>query len=657
MELGFSSNATQGLGGRNVVAAIGIDHYCYWQRLSNAVRDATGAAELFQQLGFEQVTAPLLDDRATGKAIQSLVTDDLRTLGPDDSLVLFFAGHGGTQKHCIGDRVIKTGYLIPVDAQDKVATWIDLEGWLRAVSLLPAMHILVLLDACHSGIALDPIIKWRTGPQDARLSALRTRRSRRIITSALDDQFALDSGPVYGHSLFTGCLIEALTHGLRRGNSRVTTGSELGLYIQRRVETYPRSRQTPDFGTFGLDDRGEMVLPLMNNPAPLNDKPEVAFAEPTSTGMLAAVSSALIPPPRLEAAALVGPTPEPSVANALRERDTKGDYLFSRRRIAIGSAVFVSVASALVGSRILQDSPSSDRSPVRDPVAGGAHRGPNARVVAQGSQPTRRSRGSCPDGMVRVPAGTFHMGSPAGVGETDEYPRHEVTLSAYCIDKTEVTVKAYAACVEAKGCSAAPSTVSGEPFSGDGEERYSRLCNGDNRPDHPINCIDWYRAAAYCSWAGKRLPTEAEWEYAARGTDGRVYPWGNEAPTARRLNACGSECVTMAKRELGEDWGPLYIASDGWDTTAPIGVFPDGASPFGALDMAGNVWEWTADWYDKYPATAATNPRGAAAGLLRVARGGSWNSNDAGYERSAMRNWVSPSDRIVDIGFRCASGD
>jgi formylglycine-generating enzyme required for sulfatase activity len=256
-----------------------------------------------------------------------------------------------------------------------------------------------------------------------------------------------------------------------------------------------------------------------------------------------------------------------------------------------------------------------------------------------------------------VPAGTFHMGSPAGVGEADEHPRHEVTLSAYCIDKTEVTVKAYAACVEANGCSAAPGTVKGEPFYAGDEERYSRLCNGDNRPDHPINCIDWYGATAYCTWAGKRLPTEAEWEYAARGTDGRIYPWGNEAPTARRLNACGSECVTMAKRELGEDWEPLYIASDGWDTTAPVGMFLEGAGPFGTLDMAGNVWEWTADWYDKYSATPATNPRGAAAGLLRVARGGSWNSNYAGYERVAIRNWVSPGDRIVDIGFRCASGD
>jgi len=159
--------------------------------------------------------------------------------------------------------MVKTGYLIPADASDRAATWIELDAWLRAVALLQAKHILVILDACHSGIGLGPIIKWRgSTEQDALLSTLKARRSRRIITSALDDQLALDSGPVHGHSLFTGCLIEGLTHDLGRAGSRVTTGSELGLYLQRRVESYPNSRQTPDFGAFDFDARGEMVISL-----------------------------------------------------------------------------------------------------------------------------------------------------------------------------------------------------------------------------------------------------------------------------------------------------------------------------------------------------------------------------------------------------------
>jgi uncharacterized caspase-like protein len=261
--------ANRGVGsrGRSAIAVIGIDGYHRWPRLANAVRDASGASQLFQQLGFESVIEPLLDHRATGAALQALVTDDLAGLGPDDSLVVFYAGHGAARQHHLGDRVVRTGYLIPVDASEahgKVSTWIELEGWLRAVALLPARHILVILDACHSGIALDPAIRWRDlgWPGDAPPSALNARRSRRIITSGLDDQVVCDGGPARGHSLFTGCLIEALTGGLRARHGGVATGSELGAYLQRRVESYPGSRQTPDFGAFVFDDRGEMRIPL-----------------------------------------------------------------------------------------------------------------------------------------------------------------------------------------------------------------------------------------------------------------------------------------------------------------------------------------------------------------------------------------------------------
>lgn len=253
--------------GRNLIVVIGINRYQRWQPLSNAVNDACGAAALFEKLGFAQAAPALIDDTATGRAIQSLVIDDLTTLRADDSLVLFYAGHGGNRKHYVGGREVTTGYLIPVDAEDRVSTWVDLEGWLRAVALLPAKHILVILDACHSGIALDPVIKWRDGESWRResLSTLQARQSRRIITSALGEQRAMDSGPYEGHSLFTGCLIEALTCGLRRSDEPVTTGSELGLYVQRRVQTYPQSQQTPDFGTFAFDQRGEMVIPLLSS--------------------------------------------------------------------------------------------------------------------------------------------------------------------------------------------------------------------------------------------------------------------------------------------------------------------------------------------------------------------------------------------------------
>lgn len=251
--------------GRNLIAVIGIDRYRGWPKLTNAVHDARGAVSVFQRLGFESLTTPLLDAAATGSAIHALVTDDLMVLEPDDSLVLFYAGHGATRTQHVETHVVKTGYLVPVDASDRASTWIEINSWLHAVSRLPARHILVILDACHTGIALDPVVRWRSPAtwQDVPLSTLSTRRSRRIITSALESQRALDSGPVHGHSLFMGCLIDGLTHDLGRvGGNRFTTGSELAMYIQRRVSTYPNSQQTPDFGVFELDDRGEMIIPL-----------------------------------------------------------------------------------------------------------------------------------------------------------------------------------------------------------------------------------------------------------------------------------------------------------------------------------------------------------------------------------------------------------
>jgi serine/threonine protein kinase/ABC-type branched-subunit amino acid transport system substrate-binding protein/uncharacterized caspase-like protein len=262
--------------GRSVVAVIGIDQYVAWPVLSNAVSDATGVARLFRRLGFVEVTSPLLDGAATGEAMRRLLTDDLAQLAPDDSLVLFFAGHGHTHTANFSDVSVKTGYVIPVDAaghsEHVAANWLRLDSWLSDVARLPPRHILVIIDACHSGVALGALIKWRGAGSSptSELDELQERRSRRIITSALDDQRAMDSGPYPGHSLFTGCLIEGLSGGLSESGRRLATGSELGLYVQRRVSSYPMSRQTPDFGALELDDRGEIVVPLLSANEPPN---------------------------------------------------------------------------------------------------------------------------------------------------------------------------------------------------------------------------------------------------------------------------------------------------------------------------------------------------------------------------------------------------
>lgn len=268
VEPGPPSLRTDARVGRSVIAVIGIDHYAEWPRLENAVSDAAGVSRLFRRLGFEEITAPLLDTAATGEAMRRLVTDDLAQLSSDDSLVLFFAGHGHTHTARFSDLSVKTGCVLPVDAVCPTghvsSSWLRLDTWLSDIARLPPRHILVIIDACRSGVALSALHRWRDeGTEPAELAALQARRSRRIITSALDDQCAMDDGPYPGHSLFTGCLIEALSGGLTESGRRVATGREIGQYLQKRVGSYPPSTQTPDFGTFELDDRGDIVVPIL----------------------------------------------------------------------------------------------------------------------------------------------------------------------------------------------------------------------------------------------------------------------------------------------------------------------------------------------------------------------------------------------------------
>ena len=222
------------------------------------------------------------------------------------------------------------------------------------------------------------------------------------------------------------------------------------------------------------------------------------------------------------------------------------------------------------------------------------------------------------------------MGSPDGEGEDEEHPQHTVSLDAFWIDRYEVTNDQYRAFVEATGNRVPYDWQKGEIPAG--------------KQDHPVVRVSWEDAQAYCQWAGARLPTEAEWEKGARGTDARQYPWGNTFDGSR-LNFCDRNCEF--------DWKDTDV-DDGYARTAPVGSFPAGASPYGALDMAGNVWEWVADWYDGdyYRRSPGSNPAGPDSGGYRVLRGGSWSSYP-GRARSAYRDWIGPGCTLWDFGFRC----
>lgn len=247
------------------------------------------------------------------------------------------------------------------------------------------------------------------------------------------------------------------------------------------------------------------------------------------------------------------------------------------------------------------------------------------------------------DGMTQIliPAGTFIMGGLDVYRENDEMPAHKVTLDAYWMDQVEVTNGMYNLCVQAGACR--------PPRELRSDNRDSYFDNPDYQ-DYPVIFVAWYDANAYCQWAERRLPTEAEWERAARGDDERNYPWGDELPNQYNSNS-------------------LNIVGD----TTRVGSYAEGASPFGILDMAGNVWEWVADLYrpDYYSKSPAENPQGPSADEvfdhMRVIRGGSFQE-DGVILRLANRSFLEGPDpkakpedeayygKATDrIGFRCAA--
>ncbi|MEW5869183.1 MAG: bifunctional serine/threonine-protein kinase/formylglycine-generating enzyme family protein [Chloroflexota bacterium] len=286
--------------------------------------------------------------------------------------------------------------------------------------------------------------------------------------------------------------------------------------------------------------------------------------------------------------------------------------------------------------------PTHTPSATRTPVPPSATPSPAPTLVATSSiQATQtipsdlNTQVSPQDGMLQIQilAGKFSMGAASDLPQvhSDETPEHAVYLDAFWMDQTEVTNAMYTRCVQAGAC-AAPNN---DPYFYD-----------PARQDHPVVRVSWANAQSYCTWAGRRLPSEAEWEKAARSSDRRLYPWGNTEPAGNLLNFCDHNCRDALHNAL---------VNDNYAETAPVGSYPAGASPYNVLDMAGNVWEWVADWYSDsyYTNSPSNNPTGPASGQFRVVRGSNWYSITQDL-RLTLRYRYSPNTFLDRLGFRCA---
>jgi eukaryotic-like serine/threonine-protein kinase len=371
-------------------------------------------------------------------------------------------------------------------------------------------------------------------------------------------------------------------------------------------------------------------------------------------------SSPIASPPSVSAGAGSSPTPLPApvVAPPPRPAPARPPPRSPRRAVIVALATVALAVGGLAANRILGVGVAS-----ADDEAGRAPATVPTSASATGAAIPAPRRTACPTDMVLVPGGTFVMGSDEPT-LTLSQPAHKVTLDAFCIDVDEVTAADYKACSDIGECKRAATEPSFPRAANETEaqhdkavEAYADLCNfgKEGRERHPVNCLSWALADNYCKMIQKRLPTEAEWESAARGGDARKFPWGDEPGDATYTNSCGTECN---KWELAHGIKPsarAFDADDGFAGTAPVGSFPKGKTKLGANDFAGNVWEWTADWFESYQPDETVNPTGAAGGDRKVVRGGGFNGAVARWQSPAFRYPQVAVASMPAIGFRCAA--
>ncbi len=605
---------------RRFALAAGNDAYAGLARLRNATNDARAVRDALTASGWN---ATLLEN-GTKEALERAVDAFARQAGPGDEAIFFYAGHG--------IQTEGVNYLIPVDFTATDATdakyrgvsadWVHEKLTARGVALN-----VMILDACRD----NPFSSTRSGSSGG-LAEIRGARGSLVAFATGPGKTAADS-PGSSNGLFTGFLVEALK---KPGLSHNDVFDE----VRARVVEASRGAQIPWVNS-------SVVGRFVFNPGGGSDASRMAQAPPPVQALPRPAEGASLDLSDLAQRA--------EAAKAWDDYQAKMMAAFQSTEQferGTGLADLKATAWERFVTVYAQDNPlSREDDRLRNDARARARRWKDAATAAiesakasvpAFSPPTGGTGGgsgahvNSTDGLIYapIPAGSFDMGCSAAHSECDgdERPRHRVSVSGFWMGTTEVTVGAFGRFASSSG---------------------RRVPSGQASADHPVVEVDWNDAKAFCTWAGGRLPSEAEWEYAARGgLEGMEYVWGNESAPLVNGRKMANVADESAKRK-NPSWSTVAGYDDGFDGTSPVGSFP--ANAYGLYDMAGNVWEWVEDgWHDNYNGAPSDGTVWSGGNTSRrVSRGGSWYSNPRRL-RVSLRSHKNAGDRNTYFGFRCS---
>ena len=589
------------IGGEYWALIVGIDQYQHAPPLDSAVQDATAVREvLVTRYGFSRRhVIELLDQQATGPNIKDALYRLTQEAGPEDSVFIYYAGHGQYDKNG------RLGWWVPVEGKPQSpGTFIENAAIRDYLDGMKAKHVYLVADSCFSGTLFG---KTRAMPplNDKFFAALYASKSRWGLTSGSTEPVA-DAGKG-GHSIFAYYFLKLLREHSEPYLVPSHIFDRIAPVIANNAEQQPRSEPIKNTG----DEGGQFVFRLSGGLAP---------------------PSAVVPVPGVPNAALSQAEQE---LKALEEQERQAE---EQEKLA--------AIQAQIEAKKKQIEEKKKKIEL-------------AKAYPLPQQAGKELTGKDGAKMLLIPAGDFMMGSTEG--DEDEKPAHRVSLDAFYLDKYEVTNTLFQKFARETGY-ATTAEKEGKAWAYVQDDKWTEVSGANwrkpeggetvfvsNRDEHPVVSVSWHDAEAYCRWAGKRLPTEAEFEYANRGGTQTTYWWGDGNPGSRRVANIADE---SAKLQFS-GWTVMAGYDDGYARTAPVGSFEP--NPFGLYDTTGNVWEWTADWYGEtyYQKSPSRNPTGASSGQYRVIRGGSW-FHDPQDLRSAARVNSQPSYRLHTIGVRCA---